>query len=63
MVWKNVCVCVCDPTVPQEPDTPGHPYSPKWQEQTLNNIFSTILEAIKNGKKLARRGFFQSSSI
>ena len=55
MVWKNVCVCVCvcDPTVPQEPDTPGHPYSPKWQEQTLNNIFSTILEAIKNGKKIS----------
>ena len=43
---------MCDPTVPQELDTSGvynwcvyNP--PKWHEQALANIFSTILEAIK----------------
>ena len=36
---------------------------PKWQERALTNIFSTILEAIKKGKKTARCGFFQSSRL
>ena len=41
-----------------------HVYTPpKWQERALTNIFSTILEAIKKGKKSARCGFFQSSRL
>ena len=41
-----------------------HVYTPpKWQERALTNIFSTILEAIKKGKKPARCGFFQSSRL
>ena len=55
-------VCVSDPAVPQELDTPGLTYlaytPPKWQERALTNIFSTILEAIEKGKKSAS---FQSN--
>ena len=41
-----------------------HVYTPpQWQERALANIFSTILEAIKKGKKAARCGFFQYSRL
>ena len=36
---------------------------PKWQERALTNIFSTILEAIKKGKKTTMCGFFESSRL
>ena len=70
MVWINVCVCVCvcvcwDAAVPQELDTPGLPYLARIHSSkvALTNIFSTILEAIKKGKKSASIGFLQSSCI
>ena len=41
-----------------------HVYTPpKWQERALTDICSTILEAIKKGKKAAKCGFFQSSRL
>ena len=37
-----------------------HVYTPpKWQERAITNIFSTILETIKKGKKSARSGLYQ----
>ena len=48
MVWKNVClcVCVCDPVVPQDLNTPGLPYLVCIHSSEVANIFSTMLEAI-----------------
>ena len=59
MVWKNVCPCVCVSVCPTlfylknwallDLHT-GHVYTPpKWQEQALTDIFSTVLEAVKKG--------------
>ena len=69
MVWKNVCLCVCVTPLYLKNWTllDFHTWRvytpPKWQERALTNIFPTILEAIKNGKKSARCGFFQSSRL
>ena len=63
MVWK-MSVCVCDPSVDLKNWTllDFHTWCvyspPKWQERALTNSFFTIhvLDAIKKGKKFARRG-------
>ena len=67
MVWKHFCLC---PTLLYLKNWTlldfhtWHVYTPpKWQERALTNIFSTILEGIKKGKKVARCGFFQSSRL
>ena len=57
--FLSVCLCICVSysALPQKLDFhTWHVYTPpKWQERALTNIFSTILEAIKKGKKRARK--------